>query len=378
MRRTSSTLIAITIVLLALGLVILASVSSVRGDASYGDPYYFIKRQLVWLLLSLAIGTCVTMFDYHRWQDMALPLAIIGLLALVVVAIPGIGSKIGGSRRWLRLGPVSVQPSECVKFIMVVSMSAWLSMAGRKVSNFVEGMVIPSAGLLVMLLLLMLEPDFGSTILIGAVAMVLMFVAGTRLSYLVTAGTLGFCTLAIAIMMNSNRWERVLALLDPGAHPEVSYHLTQSKIAFMLGGLYGKGLGGGIQKYLYLPEAHTDFIFAIIGEELGFVGTCSVAMLFLGLLACGIAISYNAPDLFGRLLGLGLTLMVVVQAAINIGVVTGCLPTKGITLPFISYGGSSLVMSVVCVGVLLNIARHCLSGEDDRHRIVKDIAHDNL
>lgn len=376
MHKTSSTMVAIVLVLLSLGIVMLASTSTVKGSTSFGDPHYFLKRQLVWLFISLVVAVVLSRFDYHWWHKSAMPLAAVAVLLLAMVFVPGIGLKVGGSHRWLNLGPLSFQPSELAKFVSIIAMSSWMAAAGRRVRNFKEGFLYPIVGLGLILGLTMLEPDFGTTLLIGLVSMLIMFAGGTKLSYLFASGLLGVCGFIIAIMRDPVRLIRVLSFLSPEQHATGAYHLTQSKIAFELGGLFGKGLGNSLQKHLYLPEAHTDFILAIIGEELGFIATLAVVLMFTGILVCGMIIAFKAPDPFGRLLAFGITMMVVIQAVINVGVVTGCLPTKGLPLPFISYGGSSLLMATAGIAVLHNIARH--SGEDpidDHTRAIKDNAH---
>jgi len=378
MRRTSSTLIAIVLALLSFGIVMLASTSSVEGSAHFDDPHHFLKRQLTWLAVSVVVGAIIFCFDYHWWKkkSVAVLLTLISVVLLVLVFVPRIGVMAGGSRRWLGLGMFSFQPSEIAKFSLVIVLASWLAGIGRRVRHFREGILFPVIGLSVILGLMIAEPDFGTTLLTGMVGMIIMFAAGARLNYLFIMASLGGGCFAVAVMSAPLRMDRIRALFAPEKYPATAYHLAQSKIAFIRGEWLGVGLGNSIQKQLYLPEAHTDFIFAIIGEELGFLATCSVVLLFIGFLICGMIISFRAPDPFGRLLAFGLTIMIVLQAAINIGVVTGCLPTKGLPLPFISYGGTSLLVSIVCVGVVLNIARHCAEGHADDHtRLIKDRGH---
>lgn len=376
MRKTSSTLVAIVLALLSFGIVMLASTSSVKGTATFDDPHYFLKRQLIWALMSLLAGVILFRFDYHWWQKLSVPLAVTSVVLLVLVFVPAIGVRVGGSNRWLRLGPLSLQPSEFAKFSMVVVLASWMAGIGRRCRNFKEGLLFPVMGLGVILALLIMEPDFGTALLAGTVGMIIMFTGGTRLGYLLITGMLGGCGFIVAVMRDPVRMGRILAFITPEKYPATAYHLAQSKVAFIRGGLFGVGLGNSMQKHFYLPEAHTDFILAIIGEELGILATCLVVALFLGVLVCGIIISFRALDPFGRLLGFGLTMMITLQAAINIGTVTGCLPTKGLPLPFISYGGSSLIMSVASICVLLNIAQHSSEEHVDEHtRPIKDRAH---
>ena len=367
MRTALSTLLTMVVALLALGIVMLASSSSVKGLNELHDPLFFMKRQLVWLFIAVVGAVCVARFDYHWWRKVAIPLAAVSLTLLVLVFVPGIGYKAGGSFRWLRLGPFTFQPSELAKFAVVIALASWMTYSGRRVTRLKDGTVLPLIGLGVVLGLLLLEPDYGATFLVGAVGMLILFAGGARWSYLTVAGAAGACLFAAAVMQNEVRMKRILAFLMPEKYPVQAYHLQQSKVAFMVGQLHGVGLGDSMQKQLYLPEPHTDFIFAIIGEELGFLATGTVVLLFLGLLTCGLIISTKAPDTFGRLLGFGLTMMLCVQAAINIGVVIGCLPTKGISLPFISYGGSNLLISLASVAVLANIALHSLKPTPDPH-----------
>ena len=246
---------------------------------------------------------------------------------------------------------------------------------GRRAATFRAGLLYPVVGLSAVLGMLILEPDFGTTLLTGAVGMLILFAGGTRFGYLVVTSVLGGCGFVLAVMRDPVRLNRILAFILPERYPATAYHLAQSKYAFINGGWFGVGLGNSIQKHLYLPEAHTDFILAIIGEELGFLATILVVCLFGGIVVCGMVISLRAPDSFGRLLAFGFTVLIALQAAINIGVVTGCLPTKGLPLPFLSYGGSSLVSTLAGVGVLLNVAHHAEQEGDEHTRPIKDRWH---
>jgi cell division protein FtsW len=367
--RTVRTLLLIVVALVGLGIVMLASTSSARGFASHSDPQYFLKRQLVWLAIAVCVGFLLARFDYHLWRKHPLLLgAAVGLVvcALLVVLVPGLGVKIGGSRRWLRLGPLSVQPSEFAKLAVVLGLAAWTAHVGKRIHDFRRGLLPALVGLGVASLLVMLEPDFGTTVLLATVGGVVLLASGARIPHLAAAGAVAAMVVGLAVASNPNRMERVGAFFKPEKHARAAYHLAQSKVAFMQGGMWGVGLGKSIQKQHYLPEAHTDFILAIIGEELGLLATLLVLLLFAALAFLGIAVSLRAPDTFGRLLAFGITMMLSLQAAINVGVVTGCLPTKGLPMPFISYGGSSLVASVACVAVLMNVAMHC-EARSDRH-----------
>jgi cell division protein FtsW len=376
-RRLASLLTVVVMILVSVGIVMLFSTSSVRGTRTFDDPQYFLKRQMVWLLISLVVGLLIVRFDYHWYQKLAPLLYVIAVLLLVAVLIPGLGTEIGGGRRWLRAGPLSFQPSELAKMTIVIALSAWMANVGRHAQRLKEGLVLPILGMGLVLGLLILEPDFGTTLLTGMAGLAVMFAGGARLVYLAGVGLLGILGFAAAVFQDPVRLGRVMAFIDPEKFPRTAHHLRQSTEAFMHGGWHGVGLDNSIKKQLYLPEAHTDFILAIIGEELGFIATIGIVIGFLLILVIGMTIALRAPDAFGRLLAFGVTTMITLQAAINIGVVTGCLPTKGLPLPFISYGGSSILASVAGVCILLNIAEHCRSAHMDSHtRAIKDRSHD--
>ena len=373
MRKTPTILVGIVLLLLALGIVMLASASSVKGSAVYKDSNYFLVRQLIWLAVAVVVGGVAATVDYHKWQRWWVPIAVLAGLLLVLVLVPHVGVKINGSHRWIHLGPISAQPSEFAKFALVIMMSSWMVKTGGRARTFMDGVVRPGVLLAPMLGLVFLEPDFGTTVLLAVVGCAIMFASGSPARYLGLVIVVGVSVFAVAVMHDPVRAGRIMAFLQPEKYPAAAYHLQQSEQAFTLGGVWGVGLGESLQKHFYLPEAHTDFILAIIGEELGLAATVLVVLLFAGFLACGTAISFQAPDILGRLMGLGFTLMTAVQASINIGVVTGCLPTKGLALPFISYGGSSLIVSMMCVGVLVNIAHQGVVTEEKAvNRAVKD------
>ncbi len=376
MRKAATALVGIVLILLALGVVMVASTSTVKGSSSFDDPHHYVKRQVLWLVLALIAGAVVSRIDYHNWSRLGIAVCILSVILLVLVFVPGIGRRVGASSRWIRVGPMTFQPSELAKFAMIVMLSSWMAYVGRRNVRLLEGIILPFLGLGIFFILIIIEPDFGTALLLGTVGMAIMFAGGSRLGHLVIAGVSGCCLFVLAVLYNSHRMGRILAFCMPERFPDLSYQLTQSKISFVMGGWSGVGLGNSMQKRHYLPEAQTDFIFSIIGEEMGIVGTAAILLLFMAILVLGITISMKAPDILGRLLGFGFTMMIVLQAAINIGVVIGCLPTKGLPLPFISYGGSSLLMSVVSVGVLVNIARHASEGHRDVHtRSIRDQAH---
>lgn len=369
MRKTLTTLSLTVVILLGLGIVLLATASTVRAQGLYADPHFFFKRQLMWLAMSVGVAYLASWFDYHWWKKYPLlPIAIYALVVvgLLLVFVPHIGGKVKGSFRWLNLGPLRMQPSEFAKIATVVVMSVWMDRVGWRVRLFLKGALYPSIGLGVFMALLAAEPDFGATMVVAMAGGVLMFVTGTRFWHLLLIGSMALPPLALVIATNANRMERIKAWISgEESGSAAAYQLQQAILAFKNGGPWGVGFNQSIQKYNYLPEAHTDFIFAIGGEEFGFAFSIGVLIAYAVLLTCGILISIHAPDRLGRLLAFGMTLLLVFQAAFNIGVVTGCLPTKGLALPFISYGGTNLITALFAVGTLFNIGKH-IDVFDDR------------
>ncbi|MGE5586840.1 MAG: stage V sporulation protein E [Clostridia bacterium] len=349
----------VTLALLSLGVVMVFSASSVSAYEIFRDTYYFIKRQLAWAVVGLA-AMCVAMeIDYRVWKKLAWPALLLSLVLLVAVLIPGVGVMIRGSRRWLGVGSLTFQPSEVAKIVMVFFMASFLSDRSARIHRFVEGLLPPLVVLGVVFGLIMLEPDLGTAGTIVGITVLMLFAAGASMSHLAALGATGIPALVAAAMAAPYRVRRFLAFLHPWEDPLGSgFHIIQSLLALGSGGLFGVGLGRSRQKFLYLPMQHTDFIFAIIGEELGFVGATAVVMLYFLLAWRGLRVAIGAPDSFGSLLAVGITTMIVFQAAMNIGVVSGTLPITGITLPLISFGGSSLVTTLAAIGVLLNISKY--------------------
>lgn len=373
MWKTTSALIGIVLLLLTLGVIMLASASSVQGDSLWGNPYF--SRQLGALLIGLVVAAVAARVDYRHWRTLAPAFGLLTVLLLLLVLTPGIGKSVKGSQRWLPLGPLgSIQPSELAKFALVLVMSWWMSRVQRKSRDFWPGLAAPILMMGALAGLVFAEPDFGTTMLMGSVGMIIMFVGGARVSYLAIAGVAGFSAISVAIMEDAERMRRIVAFLNPEKYAkDEAFQLLNAIYAFVVGGGPGVGLGGSLQKRYYLPEAHTDFIFAIGGEEMGLALSLGMALLFLGFFLLGVRISTRAVDSFGRLLAFGITSVITLQAAINIGVVTGCLPTKGLPLPFVSYGGTSMVVTLLMVGVLANVGLQA-GGEkgDDGLAVVRD------
>lgn len=387
MWRAPTILVIVVLILVAIGIVMLASAG---GDAhgARAATTYFLQKQLIWLAVALIAGaSSAFLIDYHWWRKLAIPMLLIAVAGLAVLAIAAIGGpvarflspvacNINGATRWIQLGPFRGQPSEFAKFAVVVALAAWMTHAGRRANNLKEGLFIPICGLGVILGLIMAEPDYGTTFLIALAGMAIMFMGGSRILHLFVVSITGGTLFLMAILHNEERMRRFFAFLDPSHYPAEGHQLRQSLYAFVLGGSGGVGLGKSVQKYGYLPEARTDFILPIVGEELGIIATIVIVLLFVLLFVFGTIISVKASDTFGRLLGFGITMMITLQAAINVGVVTGCLPTKGLPLPFISSGGSNLVVALLCSGVLVNIALHSEGAiEDDHTRVIRDSVH---
>jgi cell division protein FtsW len=347
-------LVLVTLGLVAFGLVMVYSASSARAALAADDPAYYLKRQAVYALLGVVALALLSRTDYRRLRFAVAPLLLgsFGLLLAVLV----LGTPVNGARRWLTLGPITLQPSELAKLALVLWLAAYLA---RRPAPQALGELMRPIGLVVgsAFALVIVEPDLGTAIAIAIMAAAVLVVAGTRLSTLAGAGVIGFFLVATAIWLEPYRRERVLSFLDPWQDPEgAGFQSVQAMIALGSGGLFGNGLGESVQKVYYLPEASTDMIFAIVGEELGLLGALAVIAGFVAFGYAGFNVALGCRDLFGKLLAAGITALVCGQAAVNVSAVMGLAPLTGIPLPFVSYGGSSLVVGLASVGILLNIA----------------------
>ena len=346
--------------MLVIGIVMLFSTSAFARD-SHGDVYFFIKRQAVWLGVGLTVCGVGALLDYHFWQRTWWLWFALALVALALCFVPHLGMRINGSRRWVGFGPVTFQPSEIAKVAAVFFLAAWFAAREKESGRLLQGFVIPFAIISTLLLLIVMEVDLGTTALIGATMFAVMFVAGTHpaLLGLLSLGGLGGI-LFVATHM-SERMGRLAAFMDPERFKDdAGLQQMQALIAWGSGGMEGLGLGNGRQKMLYLPYAHTDFIFPMIGEELGLRVSLLVVFLFVVIIVCGMMIALHAKDRFGLLLGCGIVSLLGLQAAVNIGVTTSLLPNKGLPLPFVSYGGSNLAACLFGIGLLLNIYRQAV------------------
>jgi cell division protein FtsW len=353
------TLLILTLTLLAIGLIMVYSASAVWAEYKFDDSFFFAKRQMLFAGVGIIAMFFIMNIDYWTWRTWAKVLTIICFVLLILVLIPGVGNMRNGSRSWIGIGAFSVQPSEFMKLAMIAFLAKFLSERQKFITSFKKGLA-PSLGIVFLAFgMIMLQPDLGTgTVMVGT-CIVMIFIAGARIRHFVVLGLIGVAAFAALVVSAPYRMKRITSFLDPWQDPLGSgFQIIQSLFAIGPGGLFGLGLGESRQKFFYLPEPQTDFIFAILAEELGFIGGSFILLLFSLLLWRGIRIALGAPDLYGSFLAVGIIAMVAIQVMINIGVVTGLMPVTGITLPFLSYGGSSLTLMLMAIGVLLNISRY--------------------
>lgn len=351
-------------ILLVLGAVMLGSTGEFAQDA-HGKPYFFIKKQLTWIGIGGVMCYLVSRVDYHFWMNRAWWMYWIAAALLAGCFIPGLGAKINGSHRWIHIGSFTFQPSEFAKWAAVSVLGWWYSREDRVEREWIRGFFVPGIVVGLLMALIVIEVDVGSTALIGATFLVTVFVAGARLIFLMPLLIGGVGLVCGAIYFLPERMGRFLAFLYPEKYPDDAYQTLQGLIALGAGGVSGLGLGNGRQKLLYLPFAHTDFIFPVVGEELGLMGTLGVVFSFVVFILGGMAIAVKARDRAGMIFGMALVMIVAIQAAVNLGVTTQLLPNKGMPLPFISYGGSNLLFCMAAVGVLINIYRQGVSDQEE-------------
>lgn len=351
-------LLGSVLLLVGFGLVMLYSASAVMAQEKLGDHLYLVKSQLVKIAMGLVMLVGALRVDYGWYRRLIYPALGVTFVMLVLVLIPGIGMVQNGARRWFSVAGVSFQPAEVAKIVVVMFLAYSVSKKGRDMRTFVVGFVPHLLVIGVFVGLLMQQPDFGSSVILLTMMGLMLFVSGARILYLGGFGLLGAAGAFVAITSSEYRMQRIMAFLDPWSHrKDIGYQISESLISIGSGGLMGRGLGNGHGKLGYVPELWNDFIGTIVAEELGLVGIAVLVGLFVVFIWRGIRVAFDARDDFGRYLAFGLVAMLGMQATANLGVVTGLLPTKGLTLPFVSFGGSSMVMALFAVGVILNISR---------------------
>ncbi|MDQ2680797.1 MAG: putative lipid II flippase FtsW [Candidatus Eremiobacteraeota bacterium] len=352
-------LFAITSILVAIGLIMIFSASSAIAYAEHHDTAFYLKRQFMWLGVGLICAYGAYQVDYRKLKQFAPYALVLCGLALVAVLIPHVGMIAGGSRRWIGAGPISFQPSEFAKLGIVLYLAATLSARGERITSLGRGLFPLCMAVGFLAVLVLKEPDMGTASILVITAGIMFFSAGARIEHL---GLIALATtpiVAISILSSAYKRARIFAFLNPWKDPQnTGFHIVQSLLALGSGGIFGVGLGQSSAKFFYLPEQYTDFIFSVLGEELGLVGALVVVLLFVAFSYRAIKIALGAPDRFGFFLALGCTALIAVQAFINIGVVTSSWPVTGVPLPFISFGGSSLIVSLVAVALIINVGRH--------------------
>lgn len=382
MKRVSILLALSVLALTFIGLVTIYSVSSVEGISIDQNPYKFIKNQFVFFIVALMIATAVYTIPIETWfsKGMVYILVAAAILGLVLVFIPEIGVKVNGSRRWIQLPGFRIQTSEFIKLITIILLARWEGMPWRNNKSFKEGIFYPCIGLGFVFLGLMLQPDFGSTIMLGCICSIIMLTSGVNFRYFVGAAILAIIPIIILVIHDPERIMRVTPIFQLNTQETLSqdiidnslYQVRSAISALRHGGVSGIGLGHSIFKEHYTPEYHTDFILSMIGEELGILGTSLVVLLIVIILICGLYISYKTEHFQYRLLALGMSLQISLYAIVNTGIVCGFLPTKGLAMPFLSYGGSNLLSSYIAVGFLLAIARYVRNYEESEENSQHD------
>ena len=342
--------------LVGIGIVMVYSASSALAFKKFGTEYYFLKKQLLFALLGIVALIICSRFPYRFFRSLTYPLLILALFFLAVILITGLGYSAGGAKRWFRLGSFSFQPSEFARFALIIYIAYSMNKKKDVLKNFYVGFLPHIMILCMFTVLIIFQPDFGSVVILGVLTWIMLFVGGVRLSYLITSLVLIIPAAYFFMISADYRLKRITSFLDPWQHSaNDGYQIVHSLMAFGTGGIWGAGIGKGYQKLFYLPEPHTDFIFSVIGEELGLWGVLIILGLYILIFWRGISIAGNCGDSFGSFVAIGLTTAIGLQVCVNMGVALGLLPTKGLTLPFLSYGGTSLLLNMACIGILMNI-----------------------
>lgn len=345
-------------ILISIGIVMIYSASSIYAYSSMGDSLYFLKRHLIYLAIGLAMMLLVMDIDINRLRALSKPIMLMTIFLLLLVLIPHIGRETAGARRWFRVGLINFQPSELAKIAVIIYMADLIARKGMAMKSFIKGYLPAIMILGIVVGLVLLEPDLGTAVTISLIAVIILFVGGVNVHYILISILASLPVLYMLLFRVAYRRKRMMIFLNPWSDKcGAGFQIIQSFVALGSGGPFGVGLGQSRQKLFYLPASHTDFIFSIIGEELGFLGAASIVILFMILVWQGMKVAFKAIDPFQRYAALGIVSLIGLEALINIGVTAGALPTKGLPLPFISYGGSGLVFHLMAVGILLNIAK---------------------
>lgn len=353
--------------LIIFGLIMIASAGIGYSRVRFGDEYFFFKRQLLFgVLPGLLIMTIVKNIDYRIWKKISFPFFFVSIIFLILVFVPGVGTKIYGASRWVQFGPFSFQPAEMLKISLILYLAAWLEGKKEVVEDFYESLVPFVIVVAMISFLLIKQPDIGTLGATILIAMSVFFASGAKISHMFLMGAAGLASLFVLIKLESYRMNRLLVFLNPELDPRgIGYQINQALLAIGSGGIFGIGLGHSLQKFNYLPEPVGDSIFAIIGEELGILGELALIFLFALLAVRGFKIAKSAPDTFGRLTAVGIVSWIIFQAFINIAAISGLIPLTGIPLPFISYGGTSIIFLLTGIGILLNISKQAdLNGKN--------------
>lgn len=360
MRSIRSSVFIIVAILISIGIVMIYSTSAIYAYDKMGDNLYFLKRHIVYLAVGLGMMLFAMGININTLKRFSKPMIIVSIVLLALVLAPHIGRETAGARRWFRLGPFNFQPSELAKISLILYISDLMSRKSDIVKSFLYGYIPPMIVLGAVVGLVLLEPDLGTAIAMAIISVIMLFVSGVKISHIAVSFLASLPALYLLLFSVPYRRRRIMVFLNPWADKRgAGFQIIQSFVALGSGGLLGVGLGQSRQKLFYLPASHTDFIFSIIGEELGFLGTASVIILFILFVWQGMKVVFKADGRFEKLLALGIVSLIALEAVINIGVTAGALPTKGLPLPFISYGGSALIFHLVAIGLLLNVAKTC-------------------
>ena len=359
MKKYDKILLIAVILISLFGTLMIYSSSYIWAEYKFNDPYKYLKSQIIFLIIGYIVMIIVSNFSYHNYKRLANIIFGICFAMLTLVLIPGIGTIRNGSRSWFGIGGFGIQPSEFTKLGLIIFTSKYLSNNIRELKDIKKGVLPILAVVFLVFGLIMLEPDFGTGVVIVMTIIVLLFISGVKMNFFIKIGVLGLIGIVILILIAPYRMERIISFLNPWIDPLGSgFQIIQSLYAIGPGGLLGLGFGNSIQKHFYLPEPQTDFIFAIISEEFGFMGVLIVSILFITIIARGLKIAMECENLFGKFLAFGITFGLAFQTILNLMVVVGLIPVTGVTLPFLSYGGSSLIISLTSIGILLNIHKH--------------------